>query len=155
MRVISFPFKVLMPPFHLAFRVDDIESTRAFYAGLLACKTGRETSNWIDFDFFGHQISAHIGPRPEATLQTLVAGVAVPLAHFGAVLAWEQWQTLAAALTDGKADFVIAPQVRFAGEPGEQATFFVRDPSGNALEFKAFRDPASMFEAAPAVAGVQ
>lgn len=136
-----------MPPFHLAFRIDDIESTRGFYAGLLECPTGRETENWIDFDFFGHQISAHIGPRPDDVLQTMVAGVEVPLSHFGAVLPWGQWQALANRLTERMADFVIAPQVRFAGEPGEQGTFFVRDPSGNALEFKAFRDASSMFVA--------
>lgn len=137
----------MMPPFHLAFRIDEIEATRGFYAELLACKTGRETDNWIDFDFFGHQISGHIGPRPDTELQTLVAGVSVPLAHFGAVLDWDLWHDLAARLTERSADFVIAPQIRFAGEPGEQATFFVRDPSGNALEFKAFRDPAGMFDA--------
>ncbi|WP_380785333.1 VOC family protein [Sphingomonas sp. R86521] len=136
-----------MTPFHLAFRIDDIESTRAFYGGLLDCQTGRETGNWIDFDFFGHQISAHIGPRPDTILQTLVGGIEVPLAHFGAVLPWETWQALAERLTDRGAEFVITPQVRFAGEPGEQGTFFVRDPSGNALEFKAFRNAASMFDA--------
>lgn len=135
-----------MAPFHLAFRIDEIEATRAFYAGLLQCQTGRETDNWIDFDFFGHQISGHIGPRPEIVLQTLVAGIEVPLAHFGAVLDWDLWHDLAKRLSDQKADFAIAPQIRFAGEPGEQATFFVRDPSGNALEFKAFRDPAGMFD---------
>lgn len=136
-----------MPPFHLAFRIDDIESTRSFYAGLLGCPTGRETNNWIDFDFFGHQISAHLGARPDTVLQTMVAGIEVPLSHFGAVLPWDQWQALAGRLTERAADFVIAPQVRFAGEPGEQGTFFVRDPSGNALEFKAFRDASSMFVA--------
>jgi hypothetical protein len=139
-----------MPPFHLAFRIDDIESTRTFYAGLLGCPTGRETSRWIDFDFFGHQISAHVGQRPDAVLQTEVSGVQVPLSHFGAVLTWEQWQSLATRLTERAAEFVIAPQVRFVGEPGEQATFFVRDPSGNALEFKAFRHADAMFDATPA-----
>lgn len=136
-----------MLPFHLAFRIDDIESTRAFYAGLLNCPTGRETENWIDFDFFGHQISAHIGPRPDVVLQTRVAGIDVPLSHFGAVLEWDRWHELSERLAAHDADFVIEPQVRFVGEPGEQATFFVRDPSGNALEFKAFRDPNGIFDA--------
>ncbi|SFR88163.1 VOC family protein [Sphingomonas jatrophae] len=135
-----------MTPFHLAFRVDDIESTRTFYAELLGCTTGREAPNWIDFDFFGHQISAHIGPRPETELTTLVAGKTVPLAHFGAVLGWDEWHALADRLRERTADFVLAPQHRFVGAPGEQATFFVRDPSGNALEFKAFRHAGAMFE---------
>ena len=142
-----------MPPCHLAFRVDDIESTRAFYAGLLGAETGRETGNWIDFDFFGHQISAHIGPRPAEVLQTQVAGIAVPLSHFGVVLEWAQWRALADRLVERAASFVIEPQVRFADEPGEQGTFFVRDPSGNALEFKSFRDARRMFDADTGKAG--
>ena len=134
-----------MPPFHLAFRVDDIEPTRAFYAGLLGCGQGREAANWIDFDFFGHQISAHLGPRPADVLMTRVDGEEVPLSHFGAVLEWDEWERVAGRLGRGGACFVIAPHVRFRGEPAEQGTFFVADPSGNVLEFKAFRHQAAMF----------
>ena len=138
------------PRFHLAFPVHDLAEARAFYGGILECKEGRSSEEWVDFDFFGHQISAHIGPRPEAVLMTTVAGTQVPLAHFGAVLEWEQWRTLADRLTAADAEFIIAPQVRFPDAPGEQGTFFVRDRSGNALEFKSFRHPDTMFEAAAA-----
>ena len=135
-----------MPPFHLAFPIRDIESTRAFYAGLLGCKTGRETESWIDFDFFGHQISAHV--RPEACEDGgsgAVDGDAVPLRHFGAVLDWVVWERLAETMRANGIPFVLEPKIRFQGEVGEQGTFFVRDPSGNALEFKTFRDLSSMF----------
>ena len=134
-----------MPPFHLAFRIDDIESTRSFYAGLLGCGQGREAANWIDFDFFGHQISAHIGPRPQSVLMTMVDDEEVPLAHFGAVLDWPDWEGVAARIEAAGSDFVIRPHVRFVGQPAEQGTFFVADPSGNVLEFKTFRNPAAMF----------
>ena len=134
-----------MPPFHLAFRIDDIESTRSFYAGLLGCKQGREAANWIDFDFFGHQISAHVGPRPQSVLMTMVDDEEVPLAHFGAVLDWPDWESVAARVEAAGTGFVIPPHVRFIGHPAEQGTFFVADPSGNVLEFKTFRDPAAMF----------
>lgn len=134
-----------MTPFHLAFRVDDIESTRRFYAGLLGCGQGREAANWIDFDFFGHQISAHIGPRPTDVLMTTVDDEQVPLSHFGAVLPWSEWERVAARVAAGGSDFVVRPHVRFTGQPAEQGTFFVADPSGNVLEFKTFRDEAAMF----------
>ena len=134
-----------MTPFHLAFRIDEIEATRAFYVGLLGCQQGREAANWIDFDFFGHQISAHIGPRPDHVLMTLVDGEEVPLAHFGAILDWGQWEDVAARLRGADAAFVIPPHVRFQHKPSEQGTFFVADPSGNVLEFKAFRNRAAMF----------
>jgi hypothetical protein len=133
-----------MPPFHLAFRVDDLESTRAFYVGLLGCGQGREAANWIDFDFFGHQISAHLGPRPTDVLMTRVDGEEVPLCHFGAVLDWADWGSLADRIGAGS-EFVVTPHVRFEGEPAEQGTFFVADPSGNVLEFKSFRHRTAMF----------
>lgn len=135
-----------MPPFHLAFPVTDIEASRAFYGGLLGCAVGREDTRWIDFDFFGHQISAHLvdtAPAAEPTNQ--VDGKAVPVRHFGAVLEWEEWQRLAQRLRDARIEFLIEPHIRFAGQVGEQATLFITDPSGNGLEFKAFRDPQRLF----------
>ena len=135
-----------MPPFHLAFPILNIEDTRKFYVDLIGCKVGREAEKWIDFDFHGHQISAHVKPEECAHAQTNeVDGDAVPVRHFGAVLPWDQWQALADKMTAAKADFIIEPKVRFQGEPGEQGTFFVRDPSGNGLEFKSFRDMSKLF----------
>ncbi|UAJ09351.1 VOC family protein [Glacieibacterium megasporae] len=134
-----------MSPFHLAFRIDAIEPTRHFYAGLLGCRQGREAANWIDFEFYGHQISAHVGPRPEKVLMTRVDDEEVPLSHFGAIVDWPEWQRLAERIAASGNDFVVTPHVRFAGQPGEQGTFFVADPSGNVLEFKAFRDRSAIF----------
>ena len=135
-----------MPPFHLAFPVLDIEETRRFYVDLVGCKVGREAEKWIDFDFHGHQISAHVKPEECARAKTNeVDGDAVPVRHFGAVLPWDQWQALADKMTSAGADFIIEPKVRFQGEPGEQGTFFVRDPAGNGLEFKSFRDMSKLF----------
>jgi extradiol dioxygenase family protein len=134
------------PPFHLAFPVTDLEATRAFYAGLLGCAVGREAERWIDFDFFGHQISAHlVDAPPERAPENPVDGDGVPARHFGAVLEWEHWQALAERLRAAGVRFRIEPRVRFRGEVGEQATMFLDDPSGNALEFKSFRDPARLF----------
>jgi hypothetical protein len=134
-----------MPPFHLAFPVTDLEAARGFYAGLLGCPTGREDGRWIDFDFFGHQITAHLVAARAAAPTNPVDGEAVPASHFGAVLPMASWRVLADKLEAAGADFLIAPTVRFRGEVGEQATMFVRDPSGNALEFKSFADPARLF----------
>ena len=134
------------PPFHLAFPVDDLDAAHDFYHALLGCPVGRRSAGWIDFDFFGHQITAHLKPEECAAAHTnTVDGDGVPVRHFGAVLAWAQWQALADRLADAGVGFLIEPRVRFAGKPGEQATFFVRDPAGNALEFKAFRDLSSLF----------
>jgi extradiol dioxygenase family protein len=135
-----------LAPFHLAFPVHDLAAARAFYAGLLGCPEGRSSDRWIDFDFFGHQIVAHLDPdaRRQA-FHNPVDGHDVPVPHFGAVLAMEQWQALADRLTDAGIAFVIAPTIRFRGEPGEQATMFFRDPSGNALELKAMADPGKLF----------
>ena len=135
-----------MPPFHLAFPVLDIEATRAFYGGLLGCTVGREDTRWIDFDFFGHQLSAHLVDMPLAPEPTnQVDGKAVPVRHFGAVLDWNDWQILAQRLRDAGIVFLIDPHMRFAGQVGEQATMFITDPSGNGLEFKAFKDPQRLF----------
>ena len=134
-----------LQPFHLAFPVQDLEEARGFYAGLLGCPTGRESSEWIDFDFYGHQIVAHLAPPEAAASINLVDGEAVPVRHFGMILEWAQWEALAARL-EGKVKFVIEPGIRFKGQVGEQATMFFKDPSGNALEFKAFRDRANLFK---------
>lgn len=133
-------------PFHLAFPVTDIESTRRFYGEILGCAIGREAERWIDFDFFGHQLSAHVAEAEDATPRNEVDGDAVPVRHFGAVLPWPQWQALADKLRQRGIDFLIGPRVRFEGEPGEQGTFFIRDPSGNALEFKSFKNPERLFQ---------
>lgn len=135
-----------MPPlFHLAFPVTDIEATRDFYTRLLGCSVGREAERWIDFDFNGHQISAHLVDRHADAASNAVDGKSVPTRHFGLILEWNEWETLAEKLRGAGVEFLIEPYVRFKGEPGEQGTFFVRDPSGNALEFKTFRDMASVF----------
>ena len=135
-----------LPPFHLAFPVHDLDSARAFYGGLLGCPEGRSSAQSIDFDFFGHQIVAHLDPdlvpRPR---HNPVDGHDVPVPHFGVVLAWDDWHALVARLRAHGQAFVIEPGIRFAGKVGEQATFFLYDPSGNALEFKAFRDPSRLF----------
>ena len=133
------------PPFHLAFPVRDVESTRAFYAGVLGCPVGRSAERWIDFDFFGHQISAHVASA-ESLATNEVDGDDVPVRHFGVVLTMEAWRALAEKLRSRGTEFLIEPRIRFAGEIGEQATLFVRDPSGNALEFKAFADAKKLFQ---------
>ena len=135
------------PPFHLAFPVDDLEQARSFYGELLECTEGRSSERWVDFDFYGHQITAHLAPsvvRPGRTNE--VDGEQVPVRHFGAVLAWSAWEALTERIASSGVPFLIQPQRRFVGETGEQATFFVRDPAGNALEFKAFREPSRLFE---------
>jgi extradiol dioxygenase family protein len=137
---------VALAPFHLAFPVTDLAQTRRFYAGLLGCPVGRQAERWIDFDFFGHQISAHLAPAGlGVAARTPVDGRDVPVPHFGLVLDWEEWQILAGRLREGAVDFVIEPHTRFEGQPGEQATMFFRDPSGNHLEVKAFRDRERLF----------
>lgn len=135
-----------MIPFHLAFPVTDLERTRAFFVDLLGCNTGRESERWIDFDFFGHQITAHLTDAPEArTPANPVDGRQVPVRHFGVVLDWEDWHALADRLCDAGVEFLIEPYIRFEGQTGEQATLFILDPSGNGLEFKSFRDPGQLF----------
>ncbi|MGK7391273.1 MAG: VOC family protein [Candidatus Cyclobacteriaceae bacterium M2_1C_046] len=133
-------------PFHLAFPVKDIEETKKFYSGLLGCQIGRFTEKWVDFNFFGHQLSAHLKPDELENIRTNeVDGKNVPVRHFGAVLEWNDWHALADRLKENNISFVIEPYIRFEGEPGEQATMFFYDPSGNALEFKSFKDPRKIF----------
>ncbi|MBV9840922.1 MAG: VOC family protein [Sphingomonadaceae bacterium] len=134
-----------LPPFHLAFPVHDLAAARAFYGGVLGCPEGRSSATWIDFDLHGHQIVAHLAAGAGDRTANPVDGHDVPVPHFGLVLPWDEWHALAARLDAAGIIFGIAPHVRFAGQPGEQATMFFRDPSGNALEFKAFRDAAKLF----------
>jgi extradiol dioxygenase family protein len=136
-------------PFHLAFPVRDIAEARAFWGGMIGCPEGRSASDWVDFDFYGHQIVAHLAPehsgsRP-AEASNPVGGHDVPVPHFGIVLEMSDWQALADRLTAADTKFVIEPHIRFPGQPGEQATMFFRDPSGNAIEMKAFADLWQLF----------
>lgn len=130
--------------FHLAFPVDDLAAARAFYGGAMGCAEGRASDRWVDFDFHGHQITAHLTPRGAETSSEVDAH-AVPIPHFGLILGMDEWQRLRDRLVATGTEFVIEPYVRFAGETGEQATMFLRDPAGNALEFKAFGDSARVF----------
>jgi uncharacterized protein len=132
-------------PFHLAIPVHDLQATRRFYGELFGCPEGRSSAEWVDFDFFGHQLVAHLDPARKPLHYNEVDGKDVPVPHFGVVLSWEAWHTLAARLQKAGVRFEIEPGVRFRGEIGEQATLFLFDPSGNALEFKAFKDPARLF----------
>jgi len=132
--------------FHLAAPIQDIEETRIFYRDLLGCTQGREAERWIDFDFFGHQVSFHLvedQARIEPTNK--VDGKDVPVRHFGAILEWDQWTTLSERLKAAGTGFIIEPYIRFEGQVGEQATMFFLDPSGNALEFKSFKDMSQVF----------
>lgn len=135
-----------MHPFHLAFPVHDLAAARAFYGGLLGCREGRSAETWVDFDLYGHQIVAHLAPGQRgAPAHNPVDGHDVPVPHFGVILSMPDWEALAQRLRAAGVTFVIEPYVRFRGEIGEQATLFLLDPSGNALEFKAFADPARIF----------
>lgn len=126
--------------FHLAYHVRDLDEARAFYGELLGCHEGRSTDTWVDFDFFGHQISLHLGAPFPVTNTGRVGEHMVPMPHLGLVMAMPDWRTLADRLSSRGLDFVIAPSLRFAGEPGEQATMFFLDPSGNPIEIKGFAD---------------
>lgn len=135
-----------LPPFHIAFPVDDLAAARAFYGGLLGCTEGRSADHWVDFDLRGHQIVAHLAPEaaPKRAANP-VDGEDVPVPHFGLVLPMDEWRALAERLESAGVEFIVSPTVRFRGEPGEQATMFLLDPAGNALEFKAMADPANLF----------
>jgi len=135
-------------PFHLAIPVSDLEETRTFYREIIGCKEGRSDSQWVDFDFFGHQLVIHLDTdriKPNIDATNEVDGHAVPIPHFGVVLNWDDWHLLVDRLKSSKVKFGIEPFIRFEGKPGEQATMFFYDPSGNALEFKAFRDISNLF----------
>ncbi len=133
-------------PFHLAFPVHDLTAAREFYGRMMGCTEGRSSDQWIDFDFYGHQIVAHLAAPPaDRKLSNPVGGHDVPIPHFGVVLDMDSWRALADQLENAGVTFAIAPHIRFAGKPGEQATMFFCDPSGNALEIKAFADRAKLF----------
>ncbi|WP_295540958.1 VOC family protein [uncultured Pseudacidovorax sp.] len=136
----------LMSPFHLAFPVDDLAKARSFYGELLGCPEGRSSEDWIDFNFYGHQIVAHLAPSEcGASQRNAVDGHGVPVRHFGIVLPMAQWEDMAGRLRAAGVEFVIEPYVRFKGEVGEQATMFFMDPAGNAMEIKAFKDITRLF----------
>jgi len=136
----------MLSPFHLAFPVHDLALARSFYGGLLGCPEGRASDDWIDFNFYGHQIVAHLAPSETGLAQrNAVDGHGVPCRHFGIVLPMADWDTMSARLKAEGVEFIIEPYVRFKGEPGEQATMFFLDPSGNALEVKAFGDITKLF----------
>lgn len=132
--------------FHLAFPVRDIDEARRFYGGVIGCREGRSSAHWVDFDFYGHQLVAHLAPGECGhTATSQVDGHAVPARHFGAIIARDEWEALAGRVRAQGIEFVIEPYIRFQGEPGEQATMFFLDPSGNALEFKSFADLSQVF----------
>ncbi|MCB1599200.1 MAG: VOC family protein [Lysobacterales bacterium] len=135
----------MLTPFHLAFPVHDLAAARAFYGGVLGCPEGRSSEHWIDFDLHGHQIVAHLAAASGPRIHNPVDGHEVPVPHFGVVLEWDRFHALAERLRAQGVQFAIEPYIRFAGLPGEQATMFFYDPSGNALEFKSFRDFSQIF----------
>ena len=134
-----------LPPFHLAFPVHDIAQAREFWGGVMGCTEGRSAETWVDFDFYGHQIVTHLSDNCGDAVVNAVDGHGVPVPHFGVVLDMDAWRELADRLTQAGTQFVIEPYIRFAGQPGEQATMFFRDPSGNAIEIKAFADRSKLF----------
>ena len=135
-----------LQPFHLAIPVDSLAAARKFYGGILGCPEGRSADCWVDFDLYGHQLVCHLVDKPQVVAaKNEVDGAAVPVPHFGVVLAWDVWESLAQRLKDSGVAFIVEPGVRFAGEPGEQATMFFHDPAGNAVEFKAMRNPKDLF----------
>ena len=138
---------MLIPRFHLAFPVIDLESTRTFYTRVLGCTLGRESNKWIDFNLYGHQIVAHYSPK-ECTRsnKNKVDGDKVPSRHFGVILSWDRWEALCLKIKNQKIIFMIKPKIRFKNLRGEQGTFFIQDPSGNVLEFKSFKDDSMVFE---------
>jgi len=134
------------PRFHLAFPVDDLDAAREFYGKVLGCRLGRSNDAWQDFDFEGHQLVAHLSPPAhDSDISNPVDGKMVPVRHFGLILSFEKWEALSSKLRDADVPFLIEPYIRFNGEAGEQGTFFVTDPAGNGLEFKAFKNEDQIF----------
>ena len=145
-KTLAYSITMTLRPFHLAFPVNDLAAAREFYGDAMGCREGRSSDEWVDFDFYGHQIVAHLAPGGAGDrTSNHVDGHGVPVPHFGIVLAMEDWQDLADRLKSAGVEFAIEPTIRFRGQPGEQATMFFRDPSGNALEMKAFADDAMLF----------
>ena len=136
----------MIPPFHLAIPVDNLEHAHAFYVDTLGCTTGRSDKKWIDFNFYGHQLVAHLAtPIAELIDENSVDGDSVPAFHFGVILEWRQWEKLSKRLAAANINFIIEPHIRFKGKAGEQATMFFRDPAGNAIEIKSFKDMNQIF----------
>lgn len=134
-------------PFHLAFPVTSIEETRRFYTEVLGCNIGRSAERWVDLNLYQHQLSAHLVDEPlKGVPYNMVDGKKVPVLHYGVILEWDQWHQLSDRLKENGIDFIITPYIRFEGQVGEQATMFFLDPSGNALEFKAFKNDSMIFE---------
>lgn len=135
-----------LSPFHYAFPVHDLKMAREFYGDLLGCQEGRSSDRWVDFNFYGHQIVAHlVSTKSQAAGTNFVDGDGVTVPHFGVVLPWNLWEKLSKRLVEHQVPFLIAPRIRFQGQPGEQGTFFIKDPSGNAIEMKSFRSLAQLF----------
>lgn len=135
----------MLTPFHLAYNVRDLDATRQFYGGVLGCVEGRSTETWVDYSFFGHQISLHLGEPFKTEATGKVGAHLVPMPHLGVVLAIDDWKALAKRLEGQDVEFVIPPSLRFEGEPGEQATMFFLDPAGNPIEVKGFGDMTKVF----------
>ena len=136
-----------IPRFHLAFPVHDLEKAKTFYTSTLGCPLGRESDNWIDFNLYGHQVVAHLSPKDCMNTKTNpVDGDSIPARHFGVILPWADWQELCKILISRNIEFLIKPRIRFKNLSGEQGTFFIQDPSGNALEFKSFKNDKDVFK---------
>ena len=136
-----------IPRFHLAFPVHDLEKAKTFYTSTLGCPLGRESDNWIDFNLYGHQVVAHLSPKDCMNTKTNpVDGDSIPARHFGVILPWAEWEELCKILISQNIEFLIKPRIRFENVPGEQGTFFIQDPSGNALEFKSFKNDNDVFK---------
>ncbi len=136
-----------IPRFHLAFPVHDLEKAKTFYTSTLGCPLGRESDNWIDFNLYGHQVVAHLSPKDCMNTKTNpVDGDSIPARHFGVILPWAEWEELCKILISQNIEFLIKPRIRFKNVPGEQGTFFIQDPSGNALEFKSFKNDKDVFK---------
>lgn len=138
---------MVLPPFHVAIPVDNIPKARAFYRDIIGCEEGRSDEHWVDFNFYGHQFVIHYKPSTPGHKDhsNPVDGHDVPVPHYGVVLPWDEWERLAEVLKSHYIEFIIEPYIRFKGEVGEQATMFIKDPCGNALEFKAFKDLNQLF----------
>ena len=133
-------------PFHLAFPITDIEKTKKWYINTLGCTIGRESEQWVDFNFFGHQISGHLAIESNTSSKNEVDKKKIPIRHFGIILSFSEWESLVTRLKNLEIDFIIKPYMRFKGKKGEQATLFIKDPSNNYLEFKAFKDDGMIFQ---------
>jgi len=137
----------MQPRFHIAFPVKNLAISKEFYTKVLGCSLGRESDQWVDFNFFGHQIVAHLSPEDcLSSRRNPVDGDQVPVRHFGVILAWEKWETLCETIKNNGVSFFINPKTRFKNNSGEQGTFFIQDPSGNMLEFKTFKNSDDIFK---------